>query len=82
VSGLLQLGDGLVEVALQAVEVWEPAGDVAFDPATPALPEPKLQPPEIKRVRCQLAEGDADRAATGTMSPEENARSELIGMRS
>ena len=80
-AGLLELGDGLVEVPLQVIEARVPAGNVAFDPSAPALPEPELQPPEVERVGCQLAQRDADRAAAGTIAPEENARSEIVSVR-
>ena len=56
------------------------AGDVTFDPSAPALPQPEVQPPELERIGCQLAQGDADRAAAGAISSEENARSEIVSV--
>jgi hypothetical protein len=58
-----------------------PPGNVAFNPATPALPEPEMEPPKLERVGCQLAQGDANRAPAGTISSEENAGSEIVGVR-
>jgi hypothetical protein len=61
--GLRHLGDGLIEVPLQMIEVREPARDVSFNPAPPPLPEPELEPSEVERVGGELAQGDPDRAA-------------------
>src|SRR5437764_11925416 len=63
------------------LEAREPAGNVAFHAAAPALPKPKPEPPEGERLRCQLAQCDADRAATGTLVSEENAWSEIVSVR-
>src|SRR5947209_1114113 len=64
------------------LEAREPAGNVAFDASAPALPKPKPDPPEVERLRRQLAQCDADRAAAGTCIPEENAWSEIVSVRS
>src|SRR5436305_2245665 len=64
------------------LEAREPAPNVAFHATAPALPEPKPEPPEVERLRCQFAQCDADRAATGPLVSEEDARSEIVSVRS
>jgi hypothetical protein len=78
---LFQLRDGRIEVPLQVIEVREPASNITFDPSAPALHEPEVQPPKVESVRCQLAQGNADRATPGTMTAKENARSEFVSTR-
>jgi hypothetical protein len=63
------------------LEAREPASNVAFYTSAPALPKPKSEPPEVERLRCQLAQCYADRAATGAMVPEENTWSEIVSVR-
>src|SRR5437868_15532391 len=62
------------------LEAREPAGHVAFDASAPALPEPKPEQPEVERLRCKLAQRDADGAATRPLVPEQNAWSEIVGV--
>jgi hypothetical protein len=64
------------------LEAREPPGDVTLHAPAPALPEPKPEPTEVERLGGQLAQCDADRAATGAVSPEENPWSEVVSVRS
>jgi hypothetical protein len=76
-----ELGDGLVKVPLEMPEARVPPRDVALHASAPALPQPEPKPPELERAGCELAQGYADCASARAAASEENAWSEIVGVR-